>query len=86
MRWSNRTGRGGIYRTFRSGRPALNALKAVLELVLGGVKLRKRRRQVLELFVELLLDLGKLLRLQCIEVDYSADRSAGGYYLRMIGR
>jgi hypothetical protein len=63
VRWSNRTGRGGIYRTFRSRRPALNALKAVLELVLGGVKLRKRRRQVLEFFVELLLDLGKLLRL-----------------------
>jgi hypothetical protein len=61
-------------------------LEAVLELVLCGVKLRKGRRQVFELFVELLLDLGKLLRLQCIEVDYSADRSAGWYYLRVLGR
>jgi hypothetical protein len=38
-------------------------LEAVFKLVLGGMELCERRRQVLELFIKLLLDLGKLLGL-----------------------
>lgn len=56
-------GAKGTCRTFRSIRPALYASKAVLEFVLGGVKLRKRVRQVFQLFIELLLDLSELLGL-----------------------
>jgi hypothetical protein len=53
----------GTCRTFRSIGSALYASEAILELVLGGVKLRKRRRQMFELFIELLLHLSELLGL-----------------------
>lgn len=39
------------------------------------MKLRKRRRQMFELFIELLLYLSELLGLQGIEIDYGEDES-----------
>lgn len=58
----------GVCTVFGGG-SALDASQALLELVLGAMELSKRRRQVLELLVELLLDLSELLRLERVEVD-----------------
>lgn len=60
---------GSRYRTFRGGSSGLHASKAFLELVLGSVELGEGRRQVLELLVQLLLNLGELLGLERVEID-----------------
>lgn len=57
----------------------MDALQAVLELALGAVQLGVRLGQMLELLVELLLDLGELLRLEGVEVDWARRcRQRGG--------
>lgn len=58
-------------RTFAIGGSGLYASEAFLELVLRAVELRKGARQVLELFLELLLDLRELLGLEGVEVDFT---------------
>lgn len=60
-------GRSGVklwVHTFGRFSSAVHAAKAILELILGTVKLGKRRRQMFELLVELLLDLRQLLWLK----------------------
>ena len=52
------------------GLPALDASQTFAELGLGGVELCDGGGQMLEFLVELLLDLGKLLRVEAVEVDY----------------
>lgn len=68
-RWRERQLLGSRNRTFRGGSSGLHASKALLELVLGSVELGEGRRQVLELLVQLLLNLGELLGLERVEVD-----------------
>lgn len=62
-------------RTCGSGGPRLYASEALAELVLGAVELGEGRRQVFELLVELLLDLGELLSIEALEIDCETDRS-----------
>ena len=47
----------------------LDAPQAIAEFGLGGVELREGSGEVLEFFVELLLDLAELLHAQRIQVD-----------------
>lgn len=63
--------------TFAIGGASLYASEALLELVLRAVELREGGGQVLELFLELLLDLGELLRLEGVEVDWREMESDG---------
>lgn len=70
-RWRERRRVEEGNRTFRSGSSTLNASQTLLELGLGSVELGEGRRQVLELLVQLLLNLGELLGLERVEVDYA---------------
>lgn len=55
--------------TSRRDGPGLYAAKAVLELCLGCVKLSERASQVFDFLFDLLLDLGKLLDFQAVDID-----------------
>ncbi len=56
-------------RTIQRGPPQLDDAQALLELGLGGGELGVRRREVLDLGVELLLDGAQLLGAEGAEVD-----------------
>ena len=65
------TTRGGVRHTiFREADAALHDARALPELALGGVQLAEGARQVLDLFVQLLLHGAQLLRAEAVEAHY----------------